>query len=265
MRKIDNQLFFGKIVQGSDVPLYFQLLSIIKREIKVGLIKAGDILPSEAELCANYNISRSTVRHAIGELESEGLVVRRRGKGTFISEPKLDRKMEEVYSFTKEMRSLGLKPSSKILDFQRISAQMDLSKSLEMMEGSDNAYKIVRVRLANEEPLLIETTFIPVHIIPGLTREMLTDESLYEVIGTRTGNTPYEAEESYESIILDREAANVLGCKQNTSGFYIERKTWMQDSTVFELTQSIMRGDRTKFVIKLKNKGIVFNRSIDGK
>ena len=147
---------------------------------------------------------------------------------------------------------MGLEPSSKILDFQRITAQMDLSRSLEMREDSGNVYKIVRIRHANEEPLLIETTFIPVHIIPCLTREMLENKSLYEVISARTGNTPYEAEESYESIILDKEAANLLGCKQNTSDFHIDRKTRMQDDTVFELTQPIMRGDRTKFVIKLK-------------
>ena len=264
MRNSEKKIFFGNIVQSSDIPLYYQLLSIIKRGIKVGVIKTGDILPSEAELCASYNISRSTVRHAVGELEREGLVVRRRGKGTFISEPKLNRKMDEVYSFSKEMRNLGLEPSSKILDFQIIAAQMDLGKSLEMKDR-DDAYKIVRVRLANDEPLLVETTFIPVEIVPGLTREMLENKSLYEVIDANTGNTPYEAEESYESIILRKETANLLRCKQNASGFYIERKTRMQDGTVFEWTQSIMRGDRTKFVVKLKNKGIEFNRSIDVK
>lgn len=258
-----NPVFLGNIIEESSVPLYFQLVSIIKRGIKVGLIKTGDILPSEAELCANYNISRSTVRHAIGELESEGLVVRRRGKGTFISEPKLNRKMDEVYSFSKEMRNLGLEPSSKILDFQIISAQMDVSINLELKEGSDRVYKLVRIRLANDEPLLLETSYIPVNIVPNLTKEMLENDSLYKVISEQAGIVPFEAEESYESIILDKDSANLLTCKQNSSGFFIERKTRMQSGEVYELTQSIMRGDRTKFVIKLKNKGIEFNRSID--
>lgn len=253
----------GNIVQDSDIPLYFQLASIIKRGIKAGMIKTGDMLPSESELCDNYNVSRSTVRRAIGDLESEGLVVRRRGKGTFISRPKMNRNLEDVYSFSKEMRSFGLVPSSNILEFNKITAGADLRDSLEIEEGSDNVYRIVRIRCANEEPLILETTFIPVYVIPNLKEEMFESESLYESISERTGNVPFEAEESYEAVTLDKESARLLDCQNNSSGFYIERKARMQNGAVFELTQAIARGDRTKFVVKLKNKGIEFNRSIE--
>lgn len=258
-----NPIFFNTISEESDIPLYYQLISIIKRSISAGMIKTGDVLPSETEFCDRYNISRSTVRHAIGELKNEGLVSRRRGKGTFITEPKLNRKMEEVYSFSNEMRNMGLVPSSDILDFRVVSPGMDLIKNLNLKDENVKVYKIVRVRLANEEPLLLETTYIPWFIVPDLTKIMLQNESLYKIFKDKAGIQPYEAEESYESVILDKEIACILKCKQNSSGFFLERKARTQTGEIYEFTQSIMRGDRTKFVIKLKNNEVQFNRSID--
>ena len=260
---VSKEVFLGNIDENSDMPLYVQLLSIIRRGIKTGLINEGDTLPSEAELCEMFNLSRSTVRHAIGELENEGLVIRRRGKGTFISKPKMSRKMEEVYSFSKEIRNMGLQPSSKILDFQIISNDIDLSRNLELKDSGDKIYKIVRLRMANEEPLLLETTYIPVYIIPGLKKDRLESESLYQIMREHSGIEPYEAEESYESVLIDQKTAALLNCKKNSSGFFIERKTLLQSGEVYEYTQSIMRGDKTKFVIRLRNKGIEFNREFD--
>jgi len=251
------------IIEDSTTPLYSQLINVIKSKIKNGQFVVGDLLPSEAELCLEYNLSRSTVRHAMTELENEGLVIRRRGKGTFISEPKINRKVDEIYSFSKEMRYLGLEPSSKILDFRKTKIDIDLQEHAEINYLEENAYKIVRLRLANSEPLLLETTYIPMYVIPDLTQEMLGERSLYGLIYERTGFKPSEAEETYESVIIDKESAKLLGCKQNSSGFYIERKTWMKNGAVFELLHSIMRGDRSRFVLKLKNQGIEFNKSVD--
>ncbi len=258
-----NPILQSSISVSSDIPLYYQLISIIKRNISVGLLKPGDLLPSETEFCETFNISRTTVRQAIGELEEEGLVIRRRGKGTYISEPKLKRKMEDVYSFSNEMKNLGLRPDSKVIEFLGILPQADLVENLELKNKNSRVYKIVRLRRANEEPLLLETTYIPVYVYPGLTEEMLKGESLYSLLREKAGIVPFEAEESYESIILDREVSKMLHCKSNSSGFYIERKAKTQTGEVYEFTQSIMRGDRTKFVVNLKNNGITFNRNIN--
>ena len=258
-----NPIFFSTISEESDIPLYYQLISIMKRSISAGMLKTGDALPPETEFCDRYNISRSTVRRAIGELKNEGLVSRRRGKGTFITEPKLNRKVEEVYSFSNEMRNMGLVPSSDILDFKVVTPGMDLIKNLNLKDENIKVYKIVRVRLANGEPLLLETTYIPWFLIKDLTKTMLQNESLYKIFKDKAGILPCEAEESYESVILDKDIANILKCKQNSSGFFLERKARTKTGEIYEFTQSIMRGDRTKFVIKLKNNEILFNRSID--
>ena len=89
-----NPVLMNKLSMDSDIPLYSQLVSIIKRNISAGTLDPGALLPSEAELCRTFDVSRSTVRQAIGELESEGLVVRKQGRGTFVAEPKMRRRTE---------------------------------------------------------------------------------------------------------------------------------------------------------------------------
>ena len=95
-----NPVLMSKLSLDSDIPLYSQLVSIIKRNISAGTLATGALLPSEAELCRSFDVSRSTVRQAIGALETEGLVIRKQGRGTFVAEPKMRRRTENVYSFT---------------------------------------------------------------------------------------------------------------------------------------------------------------------
>ena len=114
-----NPILNAKLSMDSDIPLYAQLVGIIKRNISTGALAVGDLLPSEAELCRWMNISRNTVRQAIGELEDEGLVVRKRGRGTFVADPATNRRGVR-YSFTTEVSSLGKVPSSTLIDFDVI-------------------------------------------------------------------------------------------------------------------------------------------------
>lgn len=251
----------SRVSIDSDVPLYYQLISIIKRNLSVGMIKAGDIIPSEAELCDTLGISRSTVRQAIGELEAEGLVVRRRGKGTFISEPKMNRSIEDIYSFSKEMKAMGLSPSSIVQEF-KVEKPTDAEvRSLELKDAAQDVYRIVRVRQANGEPLLLETTVIPAYLFPGLTRDRLETGSLYTMLKEEAGMIPHVAEETYESTVIDESTAKVLQCKKGIGGFFVERRTWSKMGEIFELTQSVIRGDRTKFKLKLKNNAVSWDRN----
>jgi GntR family transcriptional regulator len=251
----------SRVSIDSDIPLYYQIISIIKRSVSVGLLKPGDIIPSETELCDALNISRSTVRQAIGELESEGLVVRRRGKGTFISEPKLSRTIEDVYSFSNEMRRMGHEPSSIVHCFERIHPPEEILKSLELKDERQDVFKIVRLRCANGEPLLLETTIIPYHIMPGLTRESLKKGSLYTMLKEEADMVPHMAEETYETMVIDEKTAKILQCKSGIGGFFVERRTWSRTGEIYELTQSVIRGDRTKFLLKLKSNSVSWDRN----
>ena len=115
-----NPVLKNPLSLDSEIPLYSQLMGIIKRSITSGALKVGDLLPSETELCRSYDISRNTVRQAIGALEEEGFVVRKRGKGTFVTDPNTRRKGVQ-YSFTTEISQLGKTPSSTLVDFAVIT------------------------------------------------------------------------------------------------------------------------------------------------
>ena len=101
-----NPILLSELSLDSDIPLYSQIVNIVKRNLSAGMLAAGELLPSEAELCRAYNVSRSTVRQAIGILETDGLVVRKQGRGTFVAAPKVRRRTENVYSFTSEISEL---------------------------------------------------------------------------------------------------------------------------------------------------------------
>lgn len=195
-----NAILDSKLSLSSNIPLYAQLVGIIKREISSGALKIGDLLPSEAELCRALDISRNTARQAIGELEDEGLVVRKRGKGTFVADPNNNRRGVR-YSFTTEVSSLGKTPSSTLVDFGVVIPTRAICQRMDLQEGTP-VYCFTRVRNVDGEPLILETSYYPQYIYPNLTREMVQTHSFYSLL-YHVGITPFSAEDSYESVILD--------------------------------------------------------------
>jgi len=210
------------------------------------------MIPTEEEFCDAYQVSRSTVRQALKALVDDGLLARVRGKGTFVSEQKLRRRMESVYSFSHEIKAAGMTPSSRIVLFRRIKAHREVAKILfNDYDCDDEVFYIIRIRMADDIPLLMETVFIPVHIIPELTEAKLQGNSLYDILRDMVGVIPIHAEESYESILIEKGTCTLLECPPNSTGFYIQRQAYDKDGRIYELTQSIMRGDRSKLVISL--------------
>ena len=161
-----NPVLMNKLSMDSDIPLYSQLVSIIKRNISARTLMPGALLPSESEFCRTFDVSRSTVRQAIGALESEGLVVRKQGRGTFVAEPKMRRRTENVYSFTSEINAMGMTPSSTILEFEVIKPTPDIVTMLELESDNVNVYRFSRIRNVNGQPLILETSFYPTSIYP---------------------------------------------------------------------------------------------------
>ena len=257
-----NPIFDSELQLESKLPLHQQLMMIIKKNIASKKIFPGDKLPTEEEFCNAFGVSRSTVRSAIGALEEEGLVVRVRGKGTFLSKSKLQKEIEQSYSFFHEMKSANLDASSKLLEFQMISAGDELA-ALFGLQPEELIYKFERLRMVEAEPLLLETTFLPVKIHPTLTVEQLENGSLYDSLRDDAGIFPYLAEETYESIILDEKTAKVLNCPGPSCGFLVKRITKQKSGQVYELTQSLMRGDRAKILITLQQGIYTFQRKID--
>lgn len=260
----ENPILMNTLSLDSDIPLYSQLVSIVKRNISAGTLSTGDLLPSESELCKCFDLSRSTVRQAIGALESEGLVVRKQGRGTFVAEPKVRRRTENVYSFTSEISSMGLTPSSTLIDFEVIEPTPDIVKVFDLSNSDSKVYRFSRIRNVNGEPLILETSFYPQYIYPKLTRELLQTHSFYSLL-YEVGIIPANAVDSYEAVPISRQEAELLQCKAGSCAFFVQRRTYTANGMCYEFTQSLMRADRVKLDVFLHKDGVSFTRSVDKK
>lgn len=255
-----HQILDSKLTLDSDIPLYSQLVGIIKHHISSGSLAIGSLLPSESELCRALNVSRNTVRQAIGELEEEGLVVRKRGKGTFVADPNTNRRGVR-YSFTTEVSSLGKTPSSTLVDFAVVTPDAAISELMELQEGAP-VYCFTRIRNVDGQPLILETSYYPQYIYPNLTRDLVQTHSFYSLL-YHVGITPASAEETYEAVVLGEKQARLLGVAPGSSAFYHQRRTKTDDGRIYEYTCSYIRSDRVKLDVHMQKSGVTFTRTID--
>lgn len=259
-----NPILADSLSASSGIPLYSQLVNIVKRSISAGALAPGDLLPSESALCRHFAISRSTVRQAIGALEAEGLVTRRQGRGTFVAEPKTRLRAEDLCSFTGEMRAMGLTPSSTLVEFRRVAPSPDVAGILGLGDTGETVYRLIRVRSVDGEPLILETGFYPRRLYPGLTEELIRKNSFYSLL-RGAGVVPARAVDSYEAVLLGRREASLLNCRSGSCGFYVQRRTFDVDGACCEYTQSLVRGDRVRLDVQLHKDGVRFSRSVDKK
>lgn len=242
----------------NDAPVYQQLANYFSSRISSGELKENDALPTETSLCKLLGISRSTVRQAFQMLEDEGVIVRKKRVGTRVCKPKLKRTINNLDNFTTEMRGLGLAPSSKVISFSVVHPPAKIAETLNL-SADETAFRIERLRLADGEPLLLETAYIPTHICPSLSREQLSD-SLYATIRECSGASPLEAMEIYEAVIPSKRDAELMHMRAGEAGFRIQRISKNTAGEIFEYCVELARGDRNKFQIVLKSTGIQYSR-----
>lgn len=256
-------LLENELDMSTGLPIYEQLVSIIKNSISSGALGVGDLLPSESEFCERYDISRSTVRQAFSALEKDGLVVRKRGKGSFVSRPKIIRSLHNLYSFSEEIMSMGLNPHSKVLAYEVITPGEELLAKLGLSGPDEKVYNITRVRYAGEEPLAIEMAFIPVRVCPFLTQEMVEQGSLYSTLVKEAGIQISHAKETYETLLLGESEAGILGVAKDSCAFFIQRVSYTKSQEIFEYTVMMVRSDRCKYEVELTSDNVQLSRKVD--
>jgi GntR family transcriptional regulator len=240
----------------SATPLYEQLASYIKYHIQAGVFKPGDRMITENELCDILGVSRTTVRLSMNKLVDEGLIVRFRGKGSYIAEQKLRRNINYMYNFTENMRDLGAVPSSVTLKSEVCKADEYVAQKLNLLEGQSDVFHITRLRCANGNPLLLETTYIPYYLCPGIEKINFDAASLYSVLLNQYALNLYHAEETIEAIIIEREIAELLRVSKKMPGYQIERVSYLNSGFICEYTKSYTRADRCVFKLDLyRNSG----------
>jgi Transcriptional regulators len=252
-----------KLSQNATAPIYNQLAEYLKYNIQSGVLKPGDKMIGENDIVEILDISRTTVRLALNSLVEEGLVVRYRGKGTFIAEPKLRRSINYLYNFTENIKVSGSIPSSEIIRCEVVSADDKIKEKLKLATVNQKVFVLERLRLADGEPLIIENTFIPYYLCPGIESTDFSKASLYNVLETQHGINIYHAEETIEATIINKKNAAMLKCKNGLAGYSIERISYLDSGYICEYTSSVTRGDRCVFKLDLYNSKNSKGGSID--
>lgn len=232
--------------KNAPVSLYLQIKNILAAEIRDGKYGPEDRLASERELCERFNVSRMTARQAIKELERDGLVFSRVGKGTFVSQTKIDQQLRTVTGFSQDISSRGARASSQVLAAHIIPADEHLAKLLNILQGAE-VVALSRLRLANELPLCIETAHVPHYLCPDILKNDFSQESLYRVFTRDYGHHLARAEQTIEAGLANARELELLHMTDPAPVLRIERLTYNQNDTLLEYVISAYRGDRYKF------------------
>ena len=229
------------------IPLYIQIAERLIAQIESGGLSPGEQLPPERGLSAEIGVNRMTLRRALQVLESQGLIVRKHGVGTFIAEPKIDRQMEIVFRFTSGIQNRGLTPGAEIVSIEQILAAQVLAKDLDLPVSSP-VYSILRLRSINQEPVMLESYKIPVQRFPGLDRYDLEKRSIYEIMEIEYGVPITRARQSFEPIIATEFEANLLKIKIGEALMLEKRLSYDSNNLPVEYGNDRYRGDRFRFV-----------------
>lgn len=244
MRAIDHSRY---------LPKYAQVIQYITERIENGAYPSEGQIPAEHALAQELGVSRITVTNAIGRMVHEGTLYRIQGKGTFVSaQKKVEHRLTALVSFTEDMVSRGFKPRSVIVSFERTVPPPKVMEKLPLGEG-ETVWKLVRVRFADEEPIALQTAYLPTSLFPDLQAEQLKGGSLYKALVDRYGIEMNEAEETYRVGVIrsEREAA-LLNVAGEAPALFCLRVCALKDGTNFEYTESILRGDRYVLSVKMK-------------
>ena len=197
-------------------PLYYQIREHIREKINNGEYPPNSMIPSEAELCEIYNVSRVTARRAILDLVQEGLLTRGKGKGTFVSESYGLTTVNGLQSFTQELLGLNMRPSAKLLNCKIHKAGSSLRQKLDLEEG-ESVITISRLRLSDNEPCMVEVMNFPYKLVPGLEEKDL-NQSIYRLLKDNYQCEVIYARDIMEPIIIGEYESKLLELTMPSAG-----------------------------------------------
>ncbi len=239
------------IEKDSLIPYYHQLKVYILSQIESERWPPEEKIPSEAELCAHFKVSRTVVRQALKELENEGYLTSRKGKGTFVSGPKIvEGFVQNLSGFTEDMTKRGYRVTNVILEQKVVPATKPVSKHLDVDVNSP-VVRITRVRNLNNEPAALSTTYVPENLCPGLVGEDLSTRSLYDLFENKYGLKIFKGHRFIGVCLATEEAARLLKVEWNTPLIEHENVSFLENGRPLEYFHALHRGDITKFEVTI--------------
>jgi len=232
------------------IPLYYQIQRVLMGKIQSGELSEGDLLTSEEELARTYQVSRMTARQALHGLKARGYALSQKGRGTFVTRPKMEKNVMHLRGFTEDMKQRGMQPSSQLLEQTVINASEDLAESLKI-DPEATVMKLRRLRLADGIPMALEESHIPLRQFPGLEAISFAQESLYFVLREKFGVRVAWADEVIEALPATREESELLTIPKKSSVLSISRVIITTEQTPIEVACSRYRGDRYRALIRV--------------
>jgi GntR family transcriptional regulator len=230
------------------IPMYYQIFEKIYTEIREGLYQDGDLIPSESELCKKYEVSRGTVREALKLLLQEGFLVRKQGKGTFVSHSKIEQDFQKLMGFTELMRMHNKKAKAKILEMTVKNPSKRIQKLLKIPE-SQKIVKIQRLRFGDNEPLIIERSYFIHELFKPLLECDLENHSIYELLSSETKVRLGTATQSIEAVVAGPAECELFSVNHGSPLLLIKRSIETEDGAMFEYSEDMYRSDKLKFFI----------------
>jgi GntR family transcriptional regulator len=239
------------IDRRSYIPLYVQVKDALKDLIDQGGVVPGGQLPGEPELCRIFDVSRTVVRQAMRDLELEGLIVREKGKGTFVAEPKLrEHLFQELTGFYSDMAARGQPPVSQVLTQEVIPANRKIAGYLKLKQGAPVIH-IDRLRFVDDEPIVLVATYLPREQAPDLLGIDLSQRSLYEYLETTYGIVITRGRRTLEAVPASEYEASLLQVKKGAPLLLLDSVSYLADGTPIEYYHALHRGDRSRFEVEL--------------
>nr|WP_252263660.1 GntR family transcriptional regulator [Paracidobacterium acidisoli] len=232
------------------IPLYYQIQRALMEKIHSGELGEGDPLASEEELSRYYQVSRMTARQALHGLKISGYAFSEKGRGTFVTRPKLEKNIMHLQGFTEDMRQRGMKPSSRLLQQTAVPPTEELMQRLKLDAG-DRVLRLRRLRLADGIPMALEDSHIPLRQFPGLDRIDFAKHSLYQTLRERYGVRVGYADEIIEALPATREESELLNIRSKASVLSITRTIMTTQESPIEFACSRYRGDRYRASIRV--------------
>jgi len=244
--------------RASFKPFYFQISEALRILIEDSELKPGDRLPSEKEICNQFKISRNTARRALNSLIVDGVAYTIKGRGTFVAPARTRTGLLNLTSFSEEMVSRGFVPGSRLINLTRETPPIKIGQALQL-QHDEATFRIMRLRLANGEPMAINTSYLPIKLVPRLESVNLETGSLYGYLEEQL-NLPIEyGERIIKAGAASEHEANLLHIPPTCPVVVSEGTSYLVNGIPIEYTKIVYRGDRYEFSYKVVRRQAIKN------
>jgi GntR family transcriptional regulator len=239
------------ILKPGPMPLYHQLKELLTEKIESGEWEPGFRLPSELELAAEFGVSRITVRQAMQLVEASGLVERRRGVGTFVGRPKVSQNLLALFHVGNEISKSGSVPNVRLNHLTTKKASPAIAAHL-TISPQDDVYEFYRTIFADDEPIILFKSWLPVRLFPGLNAEQLESRSIRAALAD-FGTHVESQHKEVEVAILDADEAKLLDTSAGAPALLVTYLSYLAGHVPFEYRRMLVRGDRCKYFVDLES------------